>query len=263
MRRSTLFWGAVLVIVGMALLLDNLGLLGGIRVWDLLWPTFLILLGIWIFLGQFFRRSVRQEHAAVALEGAQRARVILRHGAGRLNVASGADAVNILQGDFAGGVDIQKHREGDALVARLSVPQTFFPPWDFMGGALNWEILLNREIPMLMELESGANESRLDLSEARVTELRLKSGASSTTVTLPSGAGYTRVDIEAGAASVDIRVPDGVAARVRSRSGISTINVNEQRFPHLGEDYQSVDYDSAANRVEIDVKMGAGSVTIH
>lgn len=262
MRKSTLFWGSILVIAGIALLLDNLGLLGGIRVWDLLWPLFLILVGIWIFLGQFFRRSYRQENAALPLNGSTRARIVLHHGAGRLNISAGAESANLLQGSFSGGIDLKSHNEGDTLVADLRLPDAIIPIWDFTAGAFDWNIQLNRSIPISFELESGANESRLDFRDTLLNELRLKSGASSTVVTLPSAARLTRVDVEAGAANVEMTVPDGVAARIRSRSGISAIIVDTVRFPRQGDIYQSADFDAAANRVEIDVRMGAGSVTI-
>jgi hypothetical protein len=228
----------------------------------LLWPTFLILLGIWIFLGQFFRRSTDRKPAAVPLDGAQRARVTFHHGVGRLTIATGADPGNVLQGQFSGGVDVNTRREGETQVTRLSLPDGVIPIWDFVGGSWDWDVWLNGNIPMSVELETGANETRLDLQDTRVTELRLKSGASSTNVTLPAHAGNTRVDIEAGAASVELRVPDGVAARIRSHSGLSSISVDGVRFPQTGDGYQSTDYETAANRIDIEVKMGVGSVTV-
>ena len=103
---------------------------------------------------------------------------------------------------------------------------------------------------------------QLDLADLRVTDLRVETGASSTKVTLPTQAGHTRVDIQAGAASVSLRIPPGVAARIRATGGVASIDVDQSRFPRSGGVYQSVDYDTAANKAEIDVRMGAGSVDI-
>jgi hypothetical protein len=70
------------------------------------------------------------------------------------------------------------------------------------------------------------------------------------------------VEIHAGAARVNIRVPQNVAARIQVQSGLSGINVDLNRFPHSGAFYLSPDYETAANRAEIHIETGVGSVDI-
>jgi hypothetical protein len=90
----------------------------------------------------------------------------------------------------------------------------------------------------------------------------LQTGASSTTVVLPANAGFTKAKVEAGAAGVVLEIPEGVAGRIRSTSGLTEIRVDRNRFPRQGGGYQSPDYDSADNKVEIDLAMGVGSVEV-
>lgn len=45
-RRNGLFWGSILILAGVLLLLNNLGYLGGF--WRFFWPLLLILLGLWM-----------------------------------------------------------------------------------------------------------------------------------------------------------------------------------------------------------------------
>jgi len=59
-----------------------------------------------------------------------------------------------------------------------------------------------------------------------------------------------------------MRVPSGVAARIRASGGLAEIHVDRGRFPRAGGVYQSADYDTAPNRVDIDVEAGVGSVNI-
>jgi hypothetical protein len=250
-------------LVGVLLLLSNLGLLQGVNIWNLIWPLFLIALGLWFLWGTFFRRAPEVEYASVPLEGAQRARVRLSHGAGRLDIASGAGMNNLVEGDFGGGIDLDSRRNGDALDASLRVPVQVFPFSWWPGSTLDWNVRLNREVPLTLEVEGGANDTRIDLRDVRVNDLTLKSGASSTNLTLPARAGMTRARVSSGAASINIAVPEGVAARIRWRGGLSTVNVNQARFQRLGDTYQSPDYDSAANKVDLDVEMGVGSVTVN
>ncbi len=260
MNRNSIFWGFILVLAGGVLLLSNLGILQA-DVWGLLWPLFLIALGAWVLWGRVFRRSVQAENVAIGLEGASRARVRARHGAGRMVIRAGADVENLLQGTFGGGLNVDKRREGDLLNVNLSVPAQFYP---FFWGpdSLDWTFSLAKEIPLELDLETGASESRVDLTGLRVGDLRLKSGASHTEITLPDNAGFTRVDIETGVASVLLRVPSGVAARIRARGGLASINVDTARFPMLGDTYQSPDYDRAPNKVDLDIQTGVGSVDV-
>jgi predicted membrane protein len=123
--------------------------------------------------------------------------------------------------------------------------------------------VLNTAVPLTLALETGASESRLLLTDLQVRELSVSTGASSTIVDLPARAGMTRVRVESGAASVKLRVPAGVAASISIRSALAGIRVDTSRFPKAGDSYRSADYDSAANRVEISVETGVGSIEIN
>jgi hypothetical protein len=138
-----------------------------------------------------------------------------------------------------------------------------FWTWPWGGrGALDWTFGLSRDVPLELRLETGASESRIDLGELKVTDVRLQTGASSTELSLPANAGNTRVHVGAGAASVVVRVPGGVAAQIRSQSGLASVRVDQTRFPRNGSYYQSPDYATAANKVDIYVEVGVGSVDI-
>jgi hypothetical protein len=231
-----------------------------VNIWGVIWPLVLIAFGIWTLLGSVFRKTPQTERANVPLEGASRARVRLAHGAGRLHVGAGAQDGDLLEGDFGGGVELEQHRSGDQLDVRLAVPVQFIPFGP--GSALNWDVRIHPNLPLTLEIDGGANEARLDLSELQVTDLFLKSGASSSEVILPANAGNTRVQVESGAASVTVQVPQNVAARIRWSGGLSSIQVDTLRFHKMGDLYQSPDYDTAANRADISVQMGVGSVNI-
>jgi len=263
MKRGTPFWGFVLIILGLALLLDNLGLLGNIDIWNLLWPLFLIALGAWILFGRVLRRPPERQHASIPLEGAQSARVKVGHGAGRLDVYPGSVIGTLVEGDFTGGLDYRSQLVGNVLEVKMRPPESYFP-FDWSPGyLLDWSFGLATDVPLSLDFEIGASENNLNLRDLRLTELRLKTGASSTSIELPANAGQTRAIIESGAASVNISVPQGVAARIRTQGGLSSIQVDTNRFPQVGGVYQSPDYDTAANKVEMEIQMGVGSVRVY
>jgi len=260
MRRGAFFWSIVFILAGMLFLLDNLGLVD-VNVGGVFWPLLLIAAGLWTLGGVLFRRSYKVERLRVPLEGARQARVRLNHAAGRLDIHSLSNKDTLIEGDFAGGVEFDTRRQGDRLQLCMRSLVQFFPFWG-PGISLVWSLGLQRDIPLVLELEMGANEAQVDLSEMKVSLLRLKSGASSTDLTLPADAGFTRVEVSSGAASITIRIPAGVAARTQARSSLSSINVDTTSFPLSGYVYQAPDYETAANKVDLSVEMEVGSLTV-
>lgn len=265
MRRNSMFWGAILLLGGILLLLDNLNLLP-FGIWDLMWPALLVLLGVWILIGSLSsRKYLEDEHVVIPLEGAASANLRINHGAGRIRLLSTGNPGDLVEGDFGGGLELRTSRQGDTLDVEMSVPSRNFPmgPWSWRHEGMNWSFGVNRATPLRMDVRTGANEADLDLTDLQVSELRLYTGASSTRLALPASAGHTRVVIEAGAASIHIQVPENVSARIRSHGGLSSTSVNKARFPQMDSGvYQSPDFDSALNRVDLDIQTGVGSVDI-
>ncbi len=268
MRKGNLFWAIILILVGIMLLLNNLGITS-IDVWGMIGPLILITLGVWTLWGVFFGgRGLETEEATIPLEGATQARVHIKHGAGRLRVDSSIEPDELLTGTFGGGLEQRVKRDGDTLDVELRMPSHSFSPFGLPwmrgpGGALDWSLDLNDEVSLTLKFETGASEAQLDLSDLRVTDLKVNTGASSTDLTLPANAGHTQAKIEAGAASITVRVPSGVAARIRAGGGLSSVNVDRNRFPRQGGVYQSPDYETASNKVDLKIDTGVGSINVH
>jgi hypothetical protein len=136
-------------------------------------------------------------------------------------------------------------------------------PWNWGRWAgFEWTFSLTGEIPLELDVDTGASEASLDLEDLKVTDLRLDTGASSTEITLPAKASFTKVEIDAGVASVRIQIPSGVAARIKTEGGLVGVDVDQSRFPREGGLYQSVDYETAKNKADIDIDIGAGSISV-
>jgi hypothetical protein len=95
-----------------------------------------------------------------------------------------------------------------------------------------------------------------------VRQLELHTGASETRVRLPRAAGRTTFRAETGAASLTIEVPTGVAARIRTRTMLGSSQIDQARFPRNGDVNASPDFETATNRVEIEVSGGIGSLRV-
>jgi hypothetical protein len=260
--RGSLFWGIVLIFLAIMLFASQQGWIKG-DIFGYFWPVVVILFGIWLLTGAFGkgRSTARAQALSIPLESARSARIKLDHGAGRLNIQSGASSTELLNGAFGAEVETNTRFEADQLQVKLRNSPHL---WAWVPGeSLDWDIRLNAAIPLSLKIDSGASSSTLDLTDLKVVDLDIDTGASSTEVSLPANAGNTRVDIDSGAASLNLRVPTGVAARIRVKSGIASINIDSNRFPRKeGGLYESADYASAANRADITIDTGVGSVDI-
>jgi len=251
-------WPVVWVVVGIALLASTTGRLGQAPL-DLIaewWPAVLVAVGVWFILGSLIPIGRPEEHLSLPLDPAAEADVRIRFGAGEL-VARRAAPGNLVDGSFTGGV---VRRSLGPNRVELSQDTAFGMPWLDHGS--DWDVGLTGDVPLDLRLDTGASRATLDLSDTRLRRLELHTGAAETRVRLPRAAGATSVRAETGAASLIIEVPDGVAARIRSRMGLGSTQVDQARFPRSADGYASPDYETAANRAEIDISGGVGSVRV-
>jgi hypothetical protein len=229
---------------------------------ELFWPMVLIFGGVWVLVGVFLRGNIAMENASVDLQGASTASIKIKHGAGELKIHSGAVANELARGSFAGGLDHRAVRNGDRLEVKMR-PAKDVMDFPFFGprAQLDWDVALNAQIPTALTMSLGANKSTLDLREMNITDLKLETGASETRLTLPAR-GRFHADLDLGAASLEVTVPDGLSARIHTSLGAVELKVDESRFPRNGSYYQSPDFDSAVNAVDMTIDAGAASIKV-
>ena len=261
MRRDSLFWGAILIMLGGFFMLQAMGLIA--NAWGWFWPTLLILIGIWIIVGSYLGPRFSNgegETFEVDLQQAVEASLDLDHGAGRVKLTSGAPAGKFMVGSSGIAMSHSVNVHGDRLDVKVEAGPSFIP---FIGPhSGTWDFRLTPDIPIRMDIDSGASRLDLDLEDLNVPFLNLDTGASSTTLTLPARGG-TDVDIDVGAASVDILVPEGVSARIVVDEGVTALDIDQARFPRQpGNIYESPDFSGSEKRASIKIDVGAGKISI-
>jgi len=295
-RRPSLIGPLILITFGVLLLLSNLGYVP-LSIWQIAaqyWPLILILIGIEILFG---RRSwigsivvlalwitVVAGIVWLAISGAnllplgamvneqineplgdiQRANIELSAGASTVFVtALNEDTANLMEGKF-------NRREGNRIVKTYRVNGSeavlALKEENSSGtftGVTNsrWDIALYPKIPLAVRVNSGVGTINLDLGALNVTELRVNGGVGSLVVGTPK-AGATTMKIDGGVGNVVVTIPPGVAARIRVDSGLGGANIDQARFAKVDKIYQSADYASATNKIDIEVNGGVGSITV-
>jgi hypothetical protein len=251
--RVSWFAPGLLVGLGTFFLLRDTEVVGS----EFLVPGLLIVAGLFVIVGATRNRSVKNETINVSRSGASRARVRIDHGGGELRVASLPTGSDLVCSGLAGGVEQRVSRSGDHV--DVSLRQT---PGSW-AQSLRKEFMLDLSPDMLLDLDlrTGATDTKLDLGGLLIPSLHLKTGASATEVVVPRR-GQTVASVDAGAAAVTFIVPDGVAARISTDTGLADISIDTRRFPESGGVYESLDYATASDRLELRIKGGLASFTV-
>ena len=259
MRRSNVFWGGVLIFLGLLFLLQTQNIIPSI--FPYAWQIMLILVGLWMIVSVYWKPDGVEETFSIPLENAKTARYRFSHGAGHIEIKGGAPIGQALVGSAAETVSTNSRSDGDRLEVRVEAGASFIPFFGTADGVFRFQV--SNEVPSSIRVEMGASQLDMDLTDVPATEITLQTGASNSNLTLPAR-GASHLDLEAGAASITIQIPDGVAGRVRVKEGLTSINVDTSRFPQLDSRlYQSADYDTAEDRAEINIEAGLGSITIN
>lgn len=158
-------------------------------------------------------------------------------------------------------------------------------PWAACNGATEWHIHLNPTVSSDITAHSGGGNVKLDLAGMAITRVSADTGGGNLCVVLPdhaadlnvvagSGGGNVTVEIgsgvqgtgtvsaNSGAGNVAVQIPGDIEARIHATTGLGKVIMDSRFNKTVGNTYQSPDYESAANKVEITAGTGAGNVVV-
>lgn len=295
-HRGSIIGPLILITIGVLFLLANFGYLNT-SFWLLLvqfWPLILILFGLEILLGRSwqgqvivllvglaaiggivwltmnpgvlpFGVSAKTDTVTETRDGVQSANLTLSPGVGELDlgVLDGTSS-NWLEATIShpNSLTLVQDYQLTSGVARLKLDTKGVQV--FMGNAAeHWNVNLVPQVPIILKVDAGVGGTKMDLNGLNVTQLDLNTGVGGTQVTMPSHAGTVTATVNGGVGGLTILIPQGEPARIRSSTGIGGANINPARFPHVAEElYQSADYDTATDKIDLRVDAGIGGITI-
>jgi hypothetical protein len=253
------FWPVVIIAIGINLIFGRrLPWLAGLLIAIVL----VIALGVALFLVPV-SSAVAVSSMQEDLQGLESAELNIDFGAGELIIDSLPEgSPSLVEATFEKrDAETSVVRAGNSATLDISMRDRDFP---FFGGftKADWRISLSRLPRLSIDLDGGASDIRLDLSSLQVSDLSLDTGAASVEVRMPASAGRVNAKIDAGAADITVIIPEGVAARIDSDVVAGSTSIDESRFPRVGDAYISPDFDTATNRIDLEIEAGASSVTI-
>ena len=293
--RRGLFWPLVLIAIGIVFLLANYGYIGTLSVVALLnlWPLILILIGIDIAIGRRWPLAalaadiliIAAGLAIVATQPSLPAPFFADSSAGggestisvprtpssdgmRLRLSGGAGVFTIHGGSLTNEAVHATSDRGDLRLrgnttvgtrADVRIDQGSFQGFRFgPSTAAHVDYTIANDIATSLQLDTGAGEFTLDLTDVKLTDANVNVGAASLRIVVPKPTGDVSITVSAGASSVVVEVPAGVEARVTTSGGLLTTHFDATRFTN-GE---TSGYASAKDRVTVRFTGGVSSVTV-
>ena len=193
------------------------------------------------------------------LRDVQRVDVTIGLGAGDLVVSAlSPDSLSLVEGELRGWgaeADTAVIRSNGRAELRLSTGGSGF---DFFGGNQHrWDVRLSPLPRASIDVDAGASGLLLDLRDMNVSDVSIDGGAADIEILAPMDAGHVNIDIDVGAASIVVIIPDHVGARIDADAGIADLDIDEARFPRTGDVYLSRDFETSADRIDLEIDAGA------
>jgi len=198
----------------------------------------------------------------VEAAGAESAEVNLKMGAGELRVSGGAQA--LMEAEFTyrtrrRSPEVDYHVSGGRGVLTVRHGRSGGP--NFGSSKNEWDVRLNSRIPIKLDVDLGAGESRLDLSDIDLRSLTVDMGVGEMRLDLRRS--YEQdldVSIDGGVGSGTIYLPGNVGVRVRVDGGIGSVHAPD--FSKSGHVYTNDAYGKAPVTIDVSVDAGIGTIDL-
>ncbi|MEN6316780.1 MAG: hypothetical protein ABFD25_21290 [Clostridiaceae bacterium] len=267
-NMSTLFalfklWPLILVAIGIGFIFRNNRLIKATA-----WLVILAVIVCYGYFkipskGSFIVDGSKVTTSAVTLEKrpeTERGELKLEFGATQLNLD--ADTTNLLDAKIS--EELVRHSEVQKDGNRITSIRFWMKGYTISNfnhtETLRNDFHLNRDVIWKLTLDTGAIEGNLDMKDLKVEELDINTGASK--LQLDMGSCNTSLKLDAGATKIAITLPKDTGIRVRLDGALNDTNFDEPGWEKKGDWRYSPGYDTKSFKIEADVDMGVGKLTV-
>lgn len=172
--------------------------------------------------------------------------------------------VDAIYCEGSGEIKVESEQNNSQLKIDLSTKSISSFGFGWMGVCRrNYDISLGQpDLATDLEVNLGSGKGELDLEKLKVGALDVDLGSGSMNLSpknnsIPSG----KFKVDVGSGSVKINIPEKVGLNLNYDVGSGLLKVAGSSFDGDGS-YTSPDYKSAETKLELDIKLGSGVVTI-
>ncbi|WP_210367063.1 toast rack family protein [Bacillus sp. REN3] len=207
-----------------------------------------------------FANGERNEEIVVKKDGAKELEIVLDLGAGKMDVAGGAD-------EWVKGNAIYKPKKIkpevsynlDGKVGKVEIAQQ---DQIKLGKMKNeWDLKITEDVPVDLVVNAGASDTDLDLKGIELTNLEVNAGIGDITVDL--GGDWKEsfdVLISSGVGKMAVILPKDTGVRIKAEKGIGSSSFENLISKGNGV-YVNEAYEDAKVQIDLEAEIGVGEVT--
>ncbi|HEY2016616.1 MAG TPA: toast rack family protein [Bryobacteraceae bacterium] len=205
----------------------------------------------------------QHDSRSIDLDSAERVSVDLHMGAGHLRVDGGAQ--KLMRADFSYNVPSWKpyvRYSSAAGRGNLTIEQPGSSHAHMGRTNYEWDVRLNREVPVDMRVHFGAGEANLNLGSLSLRSVEVEMGVGKLDMDLRGNPKHNYdVRIRGGVGEATIRVPGGVGVYGEMEGGIGEIKTNGLRMEGRRRFFNDA-YEHSKVTIHLDIRGGIGSIRV-
>ena len=187
-------------------------------------------------------------------------RAYFKMGVGTMRVGSGVSD-KLVRADFDYNVRSWQpeveYREGTLRITQPSSSGTHLGNTKY-----EWDIRLNREVPLELNINTGAGEARLELGSLDLRRVNVEIGVGQLQMDLRGHPTHNySVQIHGGVGEATVRLPSDVGVYAEARGGIGEISASGS-LHHDGNVYFNDNYKKSPVTIRLDIQGGVGSIKL-
>jgi hypothetical protein len=257
-----ILWPLILVVVGVNIIFRRNAIAGAIT-----WLLFVAVLVSYTY----FIEDVKYKGNTTAVnktvsvdKRAETQKGDLKISLGGTNIKMDSNTSKMLEAEIQDpSVDYTQSSNNDS--AYISFKKRTYQLFNYNKGSLNYNnsFHLNNQSEWNIDVDTGAVNGDLDLSDLDVEKLTLDTGAANFKVKLGEKALNPKIKVDAGASKIDFYVPNGAGVRVKMDGALNATNFNDSSIWEKKDGvYYSKGYEQASVKIEMDIDMGVGKLAV-
>lgn len=254
-------WPLILIWIGIGLLPIRSGYKVLMDILTLIVGLVLILTPVKSHLFPYNRKeTVLKKITHFVKDDFQTASLTFNTGATEIKFIPGNNNLIDIYGDNSENVKMNISRNGGRQHANIDLKIAPKPGYNVMNGP--YEITLDTDPVWDMDINLGASQNSIDLSEFKVRNLDLSSGASD--IYLKIGDYYPEVDIDLsmGASAIRIEIPSTMNCEIEKESAISNADFKDFIKSDRNHYYSTVPDSLSKGSIKIQISSGVSDIKV-
>ena len=252
------FWPVLIILAGLSVL--SRGTWIGYSLSVLITLTIIIVLAFYFMLPGNINVSETFSFDIPKTAKIKHANIFIEVGASSVEMRSGGDSLisGSLNSNVATLTAEDTVKDGIQFV-KIKMQENFEGMKGRLANNLNFNIA--EDVPLSVQMESGASDIVFDASNLILEDLELNTGASKIVLVLGNKAEDAYMLLKAGVSSIDITIPENVGTKIQVNGSLSQNNF--AGFDKISENfYQTSNYDSSDSKLNIVIEAGISSISI-